>query len=287
MKVSGFTFLRNAVMLDYPFIASIKSILPIVDEFIIALGPCEDNTEEELKKINSPKIKIVHTQWNEKMRESGFVYGQQKSIALFNCTGDWAFYLEADEVVHEDDLPRIYEAMEKYLKDDRVEALVFDYIHFYGNKNTYVWSPGWYRQEVRIVKNTIRVWAPKGLFFVVLETNKKGRYPRAAHTGAKIYHYGWVRKEEHMKLKFKMVDKYWGKTGERKVKYEEIDPKILREFKGTHPRVIQDWLPPAEGVFKANPYHKLTWKERKHRFLLFIEKIFKVDLSKKHFKLVK
>ena len=216
MKVSGFTFLRNAAMLGYPFVASIKSILPIVDEFIIALGPCEDNTEEVLKKINSSKIKIIHTQWNEKMKDSGFVYGQQKSIALFNCTGDWAFYLEADEVGHENDLPKIYDAMEKYLKDERVEALVFDYLHFYGNKNTYVWSPGWYRQEVRIIKNTIRAWAPKGLFFIVLETNKKGRYPRAAHTGAKIYHYGWIRKEEQMKLKFKMVDKYWGKNKERK-----------------------------------------------------------------------
>ncbi len=274
-------------MLGYPFVASIKSILPIVDEFIIALGPCEDNTEEVLKKINSSKIKIIHTQWNEKMKDSGFVYGQQKSIALFNCTGDWAFYLEADEVVHENDLPKIYDAMEKYLKDERVEALVFDYLHFYGNKNTYVWSPGWYRQEVRIIKNTIRAWAPKGLFFIVLETNKKGRYPRAAHTGAKIYHYGWIRKEEQMKLKFKMVDKYWGKNKERKIKYEEIDPKILKEFKGTHPKVIQDWLPPAEGIFKANPNHKLTWKERKHRIALFIEKVFKIDLSKKHFKLIK
>ncbi len=145
MKVSGFTFLRNGQKLGYPFVASIRSILPIVDEFVIALGPCDDDTEKMLREIGDPKIRIIPTQWNERIQPDysvkGFVYGQQKSIALFNCTGDWAFYLEADEVVHEDDLPKIRAAMEKYLNDERVEALAFDYLHFYGNKNTIAWSP--------------------------------------------------------------------------------------------------------------------------------------------------
>ena len=111
MKVSGFTFLRNGVKLGYPFVESIRSILPIVDEFIIALGPSPDGTTEKIEAIGNPKIRILHTQWNERMRNDysikGFTYGQQKSIALFNCTGDWAFYLEGDELVHEDDLPKI------------------------------------------------------------------------------------------------------------------------------------------------------------------------------------
>ena len=131
----------------------------------------------------------------------GFVYGQQKSIALFNCTGDWAFYLEADEVVHENDLPKIRAAMEKHLDDERVEALAFDYLHFYGNKNTIAWSPGWYRSEVRIIRNTIPAWSSEALFFNVVASHKKSRYPRAAHTGATIYHYGWVRSEAQMNLK--------------------------------------------------------------------------------------
>ena len=100
MKVSGFTFLRNGQKLGYPFVASICSLLPLVDEFVIALGPCDDDTEKMVRAIGDPKIRIIPTTWNEKMRGDysvgGFVYGQQKSIALFNCTGDWAFYLEAD-----------------------------------------------------------------------------------------------------------------------------------------------------------------------------------------------
>ena len=286
MKISGFTFLRNGSILGYPFKESILSVLPIVDEFIVALGPCEDDTEDLLKEIKSDKLKIIHTQWNEKMTDKGYVYGQQKMIAQFNCTGDWAFYLEADEVIHENDLDKIVEAMKKYKDDDEVEALYFDYIHFYGNKNTYLDSPGWYRKEVRIIKNSIRTIAPDGLFWVVLEKNKKGRYPKAAYTGAKIYHYGWVRSEEQMNLKLKKVTKYW-KHKFKQIDYSQIDSKFLKEFKGTHPKVIQDWLPDANGIFKADPIHKLTKKEKRHRIKSFIEKILDIDLSKKHFKRVK
>jgi len=286
MKISGFTFLRNGEILGYPFKESILSVLPLVDEFIVALGNSEDNTEEILKSINNKKIKIIKTQWNEKMQDRGFVYAQQKMIGQFNCTGDWAFYLEGDEIIHENDLDKIYESMKKYKDNNNVEVLAFDYIHFYGNAYTYVDSPGWYRKEARIIKNHLRSFAPDGLFWIIMNKNKKGRYPYGAMTGAKIYHYGWVRNEEQMNLKLQKVKRYW-KHKYKPIDYKEIDPTILKEFKGTHPKVIQNWVPKEKGIFKVNPNHKLTKKEKKHRLVKKIENIFNVDLSKKHFKLIK
>jgi glycosyltransferase involved in cell wall biosynthesis len=291
MKVSGFTFLRNGQRLGYPFVPSIRSILPLVDEFVIALGPCDDDTEKMLRDIGDPKIRIIHTTWNEKMRGDysvgGFVYGQQKSIALFNCTGDWAFYLEADEVLHEDDLPKIRAAMEKHLPDERVEALAFDYLHFYGNKNTIAWSPGWYRSEVRILRNTIPAWSSEALFFNILDSHKKSRHPRAAHTGATIFHYGWVRSEAQMFAKLSSVQKHWGNAQTPPVDYSKIDAAMLKEFSGTHPRVVQDWLPKADGIFRADPNHQPTSREKKHRRLLWLEKTFGLQFSKKHHTLVR
>ena len=290
MKISGFTFLRNGQRLGYPFVASIRSLLPLVDEFIIALGPCVDDTEKMVRAIGDPKIKIIPTQWNEKMRGDysvgGFVYGQQKSIALFNCTGDWAFYLEADEVLHEDDLPKIRAAMEKYLPDERVEALAFDYLHFYGNKNTVACSPGWYRREVRILRNTIPAWSSEALFFNVLDGHKKSRYPRAVHTGATIYHYGWVRSEAQMNLKSASVQKYWNDSPPAKTDYTKIDAAVLQPFVGVHPKLVQDWLPAAEGIFQANPQHQLTAREKKHRRMMRLEKIFGFQFGKKHYRLI-
>lgn len=287
MKVSCFTFLRNANMLGYPFIESIKSALPLCDEFIVNVGDSEDDTLEMVKNINSPKIRIIQSQWNEKMTTKGYVYGQQKSIAHYNCTGDWALYLEADEVIHEEDIPKIKQVMQRYLDNDKVEALAFDFIHFYGNHKTYVWSPGWYRREVRAIKSTIRAYAPDGLFFVVLTSNKKGRYPRAVLANATIYHYGWVRGEKQMNEKIKQVSKYWGGLN-TEIDYSQIDHSILKEFKWGQPAVMKDWLPKdVESIFKADPNYVLIKKEKKHRLALRLEKIFGIDLSKKHFKLIK
>jgi len=290
MTVSGFTFLRNGQKFGYPFVASIRSVLPVVDEFVVALGPCEDDTEKLLREIGDPKIRIIPTRWNERLRPDysvkGFVYGQQKSIALFNCTGDWAFYLEADEVVHENDLPKIRAAMEKYLADGRVEALAFDYLHFYGNANTCVWSPGWYRSEVRILRNTIPAWSSESLFFNVVVDHKRSRHPHAAHTGATIYHYGWVRSESQMNLKSTAVLKYWQNRPDTAVDYTQIDPATLKLFTGSHPGVIQTWLPKAAGIFKADPSYQLSSREKKHRFMLKLEQWFGIRFNKKHYRLI-
>lgn len=287
MKISAFTFLRNAHRLQFPFVESIRSALPLVDEFVIALGPCDDDTEAMIRAIGDSRIRIIPTTWNENLdstwRVKGFVYGQQKSIALFNCTGDWAIYLEGDELLHEDDLPRLRAAMERHLGDRGVEALYFRYLHFYGNKNTVASSPRWYRREVRAVRNNIPIWGPKGLFFSVATSYKRMRYPRAANADATIYHYGWIRPEEKFNEKWKGTFRHFTKKDFEETAYAEIDPKVLQPFCGTHPATIREWLPPADGLFRANPDHKLTKRERKNRAMMFVEKITGLDTSRKHF----
>ena len=63
MKVTGFTFIRNAVRFDYPVVESIRSILPICDDFVVAVGNWDDNTRELVQDIDRDKIKIVDTVW--------------------------------------------------------------------------------------------------------------------------------------------------------------------------------------------------------------------------------
>jgi hypothetical protein len=285
MKISAFTFIKNGEILGYPFIQSIQSILPIVDEFVINVGQSEDDTLALIQSINNPKIRIIQSTWNDNMHDRGYVYGQQKMIAQFNCTGDWAFYIEGDEVYHEDDLDKIKSSMQMHVDNPNVEALVFDFYHFYGNANSYLDSPGWYRSEARIIKNSVRSYAPDGLFWLVLGSNKKGRYPKAKHTGARCYHYGWVRSEEQMNLKSEKVQKYWGGEPVR-IDYSQMDQSIIKEFSDTHPKIVQDWLPKEKGVYQANPNYQLTSKQKKHRLMIKLEKLLNVELSKKHYKLI-
>jgi len=283
MKVSGFTFLRNAQINGYPFIESIKSILPLVDEFICAIGISEDNTKSMVEGINDDKIKIIETTWNENMQDRGFVYGQQKMVAQYNCSGDWAFYLEADEVLHEKEYPLIKDAMQRYLNNQKVEALYFDFYHFYGTANQ-VGIAG-YRKAPRIIRNTIRTIAPDGLFWVVLDKNKTGRYPNAVSAGASIYHYGHCRSITKMAEKLKRVGRYWGSEHESFDGYGCIDLSEIRSFQGSHPKIMDWWLEnEAQKTFHQDPSFRRSLRDVRNRARFAIEKALNLEISKKHFK---
>jgi hypothetical protein len=287
VKVSGFTFIRNGSLLGYPFVESIRSVLPLCDEFVVAVGEGDDDTLAAIHGIGSDKLIVMPTRWNEKMADRGFVYAQQKMIAQYNCTGDWAFYLEGDEVVHQDDLPVIRAALERHVDDARVEALVFDYHHFFGSPQWRAISPGWYRRAPRILRNTIRSWAPDGLFWVVMDRNKRGRYPNAALAGAPIYHYGHVRRVAAMREKNQRVGKYWGHDHPLFNGYQ-IDPMAIEAFAGSHPAIVADWLATeAESEFRPDAGYRPNARELKHRRLMVLERWFGLDLGHKHYRLVR
>ena len=286
MKVSAFTFIKNGQILGYPFLQSIQSVLPIVDEFVVNVGDSEDSTLALIESINNSKIRIIKSKWNDQMKDKGYVYGQQKMIAHFNCCFDWAFYVEGDEIYHENDLNKIKSAMEVNLLDKNVEALALNFLHFYGNANSYLDSPGWYRSEARIIRNSIRTYSPDGLFWVVLDGNKRGRYPKAKIIDAFCYHYGWVRTEEEMNLKSSKVQKYWDKTPEI-IDYSQMDQSIIKLFHGRHPKIVESWLPKEKGLYLVDKKYQPTLKQKKHQFLIKIEKLLGLELSKKHYKLIK
>ena len=286
VSISGFTFIRNGVELGFPFEASIRSLLPLVDEFVVAVGKGSDDTLARVRAIADPKVRIIETLWNENMADRGFVYAQQKMIAQYSCTGHWAFYLEGDEVVHEDDIEKIRTSVERHHSNPLVEALVFDYRHFYGSPDWLSVSPGWYRRECRLIRNTIRSYAPDGQYWLVMNQHKRGRNPNAALANAHIYHYGWIRRNEDMQKKFDQVGKYWA-AAPAEIHYSQFDRRALAPFKGTHPLSAQHWLATeAEQELRLDPAYKPTPKENKYHFMRQLETLTGLDFSRKHFKLV-
>ena len=248
MKVSGFTFCRNAVRYDYPVVESIQSILPIVDEFIVNVGRCEDGTLELIRSIGDPKIRIVESVWDDTLQKDGLIYSQQTNIALAQCTGDWAFYLQADEVIHEDDLPRVVDAMRTYHRTPEVRGLIFRYLHFLGD----YWStnPWFYHKAVRIIRNNGEVESCGDA--VGFHFKATGQYlqsgPREwlALSGARVFHYGWVKEPKTMLAKKQeMTTVYHGDApppSEAKLytqdTFEFEDYDILKGFRGSHPAVM-------------------------------------------------
>lgn len=285
-SISGFTFIRNGVELGFPFEASIRSLLPLVDEFVVVVGKSSDDTLARIHALGSPKIRVIETIWNERMADRGFVYAQQKMMAQFACTGDWAFYLEGDELVHQAELANIRASVDQHHDNPAVEALVFDYFHFYGTPDFVANSPAWYRRECRLIRNTIRSYAPDGQYWLITADHKKGRNPQAALANAHIYHYGWVRSNEAMQKKMAQVSKFWS-HGAPTIRYSQFDAQVLQPFTGTHPELIKPWLESsAEKSFSIDPDYQLTQREKRHRWLMKLEKAFGLDFSRKHFKLV-
>ncbi|MCE2705867.1 MAG: glycosyltransferase family 2 protein [Proteobacteria bacterium] len=289
MKVSGFTFVRNGTILGYPYIESILSLLSVCDEVIVAVGNSDDDTLARVLSINDSKLRVLETTWNDSMSDRGYTYAQQKMLAQFNCTGDWAFYLECDEIIHEDDVPLIRAQMAKYLPNKDVEALVFDYYHFYGTPENLAISPRWYKRAPRIIRNTIRSWAPDGLFWIVMDSNKHGRYPNAALVNCPIYHYGHVRLISAMNEKNKRVERYWGKTPKEFYGYGNVDVNGLAAFQGSHPKIVTNWLESsAEKHMVINKNYIPSGRDKRHRIMMMISRILgNLDWTKKHYKLVR
>jgi len=272
MQVSGFSFVRNGIKLGYPVTEAIRSILPICDEFIIAVGKSEDDTLEQIKAIGDSKIRIIETEWDKDMFVHGQINSFQTNIALKECRGDWCFYIQADEVVHEKFLPLIETEMKKFLHDDDVQGLLFDYLHFWGSYDYYQDSRRWYRHEIRIIKNNLGIesWESAQGF------RRIGRKVRVAKIDADIYHYGWVRPPKVMKEKqiaFQSLrhDEAWlQKTfADTPEEFDYGDPKYLVKFEETHPEVMTERIKElnwdfSKGKYAGNPHEKLFSRIRSY-----------------------
>jgi len=298
MTISGFTMVRNATKLYYPIKQAIASILPICDEFVVALGDCDpdDHTLEEIQSIGSDKIRIIHTVWDLDKYPRGMEHAHQTDIAKAACKGDWLFYVQSDEVVHEDDLPRIRLRCEELLEDTSVEGILFKYRHFWGDYDHYITSHAWYANEIRIIRNDkdIHSWESAQSFRRIPEFDgihyreKKGTYKlKVARVDAQIFHYGWVRPPHFMQKKRKaFATIHSGKSSAEayfRQQEEEFDFGNLNQlsvYQDTHPAVMQErirlfnWAGQLERRRFKQPVVRHKHERLKYRILTFIEQNF-------------
>lgn len=269
MFVSGFTIVRNAVRYDYPVTESIRSLLPLVDEMVVAVGDSDDGTRERVLSIDSPKIRIINTVWDEELRRGGLILAQQTNLALAACRGDWCFYLQADEVLHELDYPRLKHAMQVNLNRLEVEGLSFRYHHFRASYG--IRDPLPYRRQVRIVRPGagIRSYGDACGFQV------EGRKLRCRSAGGWVYHYGYVKPPRRMAAKMDyFLSLYDGRKvmpgAELKADGYEWDLRTCEPFRGSHPLVMQariatmDWQTPRVELIPCWRNHRY-WSGLAHK----------------------
>lgn len=270
MKVCGFTMVRNAIKLDYPVVEAIRSILPLCDEMVIAVGNSEDNTKEVVKSID-PKIRIIDTLWDDTQRQGGRVLALEtdKAFAAISPDADWCFYIQADEVLHERYIPAVRDAMQTWLNEARVEGLLFSYRHFYGSYDYVGDSWNWYRREIRIVRNKREIFSYRDAQGFRKHPNEK---LRVKLIDAEIYHYGWVREPKAMRRKQKALSQFYHSDQwladnipkEEDFDYSHIDS--LARFEGTHPHVMKERIQRLNWSFDHDlSKNKLTFREQLKR----------------------
>lgn len=276
MKVTGFTIIRNAIKYDYPVVEAITSVLPVCDAFLVSVGNSDDGTMELIKSINSPKIKIMESVWDDSLREGGKLLSIEtnKCFDAIDRSTDWCFYIQSDEVIHEKYHQAIREGMQKYKDDHSVDGLLFHYTHFYGSYNYVGNSRNWYRNEIRIIRNDKKIRSYKDAQGFRKTDNSK---LNVKAIDAYVYHYGWVKPPKAQQAKQENFHKMWHDDAWMKKNiaateefdYSKIDS--LAEFKGTHPKVIQERVAKQNWDFKFDESKiKLSLK---NKFLLQIEKL--------------
>lgn len=273
MKVSGFTIIRNAIKYDFPAVEAISSALPLCDEFVVAVGDCNDGTLELIQSINSPKIKIVRTVWEEEKYRSKnleiLAVETNKAFKEISKDSDWAFYIQSDEALHEQYLDNTYKAMQQWKDNEKVEGLLFNYKHFYGSYDYVGASPRWYRKEIRIIRNRADIFSYKDAQgFRKLPNDKLG----VKQIDATMYHYGYVRDPKKLAEKMNFNQAMHSDDPNKMMQfynYDEVD--ALFKFDGTHPKVMQERIDKMGWKFDFDPsFNQLRLKDK---FKLFTEKL--------------
>lgn len=289
MKVTGFSFVRNAIKFDYPIIEAISSILPICDDFIIAVGNSDDNTLELIKSINSDKIKVIETVWDDSLLKEGKVLAVEtdKAFQAVPSDSDWAFYIQGDEVVHEKYLGIIYAEMLRWKNDENVDGLLFNYKHFFGSYDYVGMSTRWYRNEIRVIKNNKKIYSYRDAQGFRKNDNEK---LNVKPIDAYIYHYGWVKHPKTMQTKCDNYQHlYFGNTAEEQVipkkeefDYSEID--ALSPFNEEHPKVMEERIQKKNWKFDYDlSTNKLSLK---HRVKLFMKNKLGIYIGYKNYKVI-
>lgn len=292
MKVTGFTFIRNAVQNDYPIVEAITSILPLCDEFVVAHGNSNDETLSLIEKIGSDKIRIIHTSWDDHLREGGKVFALEtdKAYDAISPDTDWAFYIQGDECIHEKYLPVIKKEMEETLKDAQVEGLLFKYLHFYGSYDYIATSRRWYRREIRLLKFQpgIKSYRDAQGF------RKNGRKLKVKLIDAYIYHYGWVKPPKGLNNKVKNFnqfyhDQHWMEQHHpENYEFDYNNAHILKRFQDSHPAVIQPRISVSNWKFSFDPVQLQKKMSLRYQILQKIEEFTGWRIGEyKNYKIVK
>jgi len=114
--ISGYTTVFNCIKQEYPFEQSIASMLPFCEEVCVVDGGSTDGTWEKLtewaKNESKLKIKQITRDWTHP--RFAVFDGMQKAESRAMCKSTFCWQMDSDEIVHEDDVQKIFDLCVKF-----------------------------------------------------------------------------------------------------------------------------------------------------------------------------
>lgn len=242
VSLYGFGVLKNGVKYDFPYKESVLSLEPITENVYFALGDSEDETNAEFAKM--PFCKTINTTWDKSLKDGKVISVETNKALQFlkmsltpaELKHAWGLYLQADEVLHEDDYKVLKKDLE-YCEANGYDAISFRYLHFWHTHHDVAISKNWYPHEIRLIKldSPIESWGDGQSF-----KNQK----KVFFTEARIFHYGHVREQKAYaeKMRFQSSFHHADHLVEEKLKKDAKNSKKHKSlyFFGTHPKVMKE-----------------------------------------------
>lgn len=240
MKISGTTFIHNGVEHDYCFEECVRSLLGVCDQVIVVEAASTDNTRAVLESIGDPRLEIVSAEWNPKplMRAGEVDWTKDLAeIARAKAIHPMNLYVQADEVVHEDDYSLIRSMAESG------DAISLHRLNFW--TSAFKLAPAGHVCGVDICRLAPRdrkvVWGSEHLEDQGVQCS-----------GIRLFHYGFIRKGSGFRKKSEIMGQnFMGTIDPIIYEYETKGPEALKTcfqenalqpYEGTHPTVAHGWL---------------------------------------------
>ena len=255
-NLAGFSYIYNAVKFDIPFVESIKSVIDVVDEFILTECCSQDETWDLCLKLQSEypdKIKLFRHPWVTHFTQISSLANW--TLEYVRQDIKYVMQLQSDEVVHEKDLDKLV-AIPLLLDASKKHAARWNYFHFLASPE--VVFPFVYQDAIRIVaRNSGWRVISDGVQFAL---NQRFLPPSdILNTDIEVFHYGkmkepkraWEKEWDFQNL-FKDLNfpdprmmQMKEALGENFCDYpflfeDAIKRGVVSRFAGTHPKVMEE-----------------------------------------------
>jgi len=204
--LSGYTTVRNANRMKYPWQATVRSMLGFCDEVVVVDGGSDDDTWEELQTMaqgqEDGRLKVYqHSVPND---HPSFAYetdGKLKATARSYCTGDFCWQMDADEIVHENDYQKARNVMKAF--PPQFDIMSLPVIEYWGGDekvrmdiNPWKWRISRNKPYVtQGIPSELRRWDEEGNIYAALGTDTCDYIH--SETGERIPHVGFYTEDAH------------------------------------------------------------------------------------------